>query len=115
MGENALDLFKNMDTGKLTALAEDRGRSLRLLAEILRQQKHHDAAEAMLRESASIYSQVGDQLEQGRSNVALGNILAEKGRREEALDLLQKARAIFAKLGAKLDLEKVTQVLHEIK
>jgi class 3 adenylate cyclase len=106
--EKALTLFGQVSGSRVPAVS--RGNALRLLGEIARLRTHYDEAERLLKESATIFADLGNQIEQGRTNVALALLMAVRGDRAGARVLLNEARLIFRQLGAALDLRKLEVV-----
>jgi predicted ATPase/class 3 adenylate cyclase len=106
-GEQALEVFKTLGTGKLAAQAEDRGRALRLLGDVARQEGDFTRSEKLLLESAGIFEIIGNQLEQGRSAISLAALAADRKDLPAARMHLNEARLIFLQLRATQDLQKV--------
>ncbi len=106
-GEDALGLFRHVSTGRLPGQAEDHGRAMRLLGEVMRRIGNFPYAETLLSESAATFQTVGNQLEQGRSLVALARLAKDKGNPASARLMLNEAQLIFQQLGARNDLKKM--------
>jgi tetratricopeptide (TPR) repeat protein len=106
-GEDALGLFRHVSTGRLPGQAEDHGRAMRLLGEIMRRIGNFPYAETLLSESAATFQTVGNQLEQGRSLMALARLAKDKGNLATARLMLNEAQLIFQQLGARNDLKKL--------
>lgn len=106
-GEDALGLFRHVSTGRLPGQAEDHGRAMRLLGEVMRRIGNFPYAETLLSESAATFQTVGNQLEQGRSLVALARLAKDKGNPASARLMMNEAQLIFEQLGAKNDLKKL--------
>lgn len=106
-GEDALGLFRHVSTGRLPGQAEDHGRAMRLLGEVMRRIGNFPYAETLLSESAATFQAVGNQLEQGRSLVAIAYLAKDKGNPASARLMMNEARLIFQQLGARNDLKKL--------
>lgn len=106
-GEDALGLFRHVSTGRLPGQAEDHGRAMRLLGEVMRRIGNFPYAETLLSQSSATFQTVGNQLEQGRSMVALARLAKDKGNPASARLMVHEAQLIFEQLGAKNDLKKL--------
>ncbi len=85
---------------------EDRALCLRLQGLLHTARREYDEAEKSLSDSAAIYQEVGNQIEEGRANFLLARLAHQYGEKDAARAALAPALEIFWQLGAALDLEK---------
>jgi len=110
-GEEALQLINQTDGSNVSAQAENRGRALRLLGETNRLQGNYEGAEKLVKEAATLFVGVGNQLEQSRSAVSMAMLALSRGDQIGARVLFNEARLIFRQLGANLDLQKLEELM----
>jgi tetratricopeptide (TPR) repeat protein len=110
-GEEALQLINQTEGSNVSAQAENRGRALRLLGETTRLQGNYEGAEKLLKEAATLFVGVGNQLEQSRSAVSMAMLALSRGDQVGARVLFNEARLIFRQLGANLDLQKLEELM----
>lgn len=107
---DALELYNRLNVNDRTGMSEDRGRALRLLAQVCLARKLPEKAAGYLKESASIFKHVGNQVEQGRTSLVQAQQAMQMGASATARILLNEARLIFRQLGARIDLKKVEAI-----
>jgi tetratricopeptide (TPR) repeat protein len=104
---DALELYSRLNSNDRTGMSEDRGRALRLLAQVFLARKLPEKAASYLKESAAIFRHVGNQVEQGRTSMIQAQQAMQMGSIASARILLNEARLVFRQLGARIDLKKV--------
>jgi tetratricopeptide (TPR) repeat protein len=86
-----------------------KGRIFRLLGNINRNRSDLEKAAELLKESETLITQSGNQLELGRTLVAMASLAEARQESGESRKKLTTARQIFHKLGAALDLRELEQ------
>ncbi len=112
MGKRLVDEAHQNASGDNEKIAlPERGRILRLLGNVALAQGDLEGAAQLLKESASHFTALGNQLELGRSLVSLAALAQKRSDRTAARLHLNEARLIFRHLGAKLDLQSVDNLI----
>ncbi len=101
-GQRSLDLAAQVGSRALSKSYE-RGRCMRLLGSIAREQENWEEAEKLFRGSVSLFKALGNRLEQGKSFYELALLADARGEKQRATDYLTKSREIFHSLGARLE------------
>ncbi|RME59655.1 tetratricopeptide repeat protein [Candidatus Parcubacteria bacterium] len=102
--------FTQSGTTKFMGPSIDKGRVLRLAADIDRHLGQEASAIKLLQESIEMFQAVGSQVEAARSMTKLAEIYHQSGNSEKAIALANYALTVFKELGAKPDIQRLTQI-----
>ncbi|GAB4535186.1 MAG: adenylate/guanylate cyclase domain-containing protein [Anaerolineales bacterium] len=98
------------DLTKAMSPSSERGRALRLAANLAIQHMQWERAAQLITESLETLQAAGNQLEYARTLTTLAELHKKQNRPEEAVDAASQAALIFKELGAQPDLARLAQI-----